>query len=374
MTATEVARDRYQQRRGLVDAAAEVAVQMWRAVDRNDIYSSWLRLLVELLAVITGAQRAAAQGADRYVDEVLAESRITRRLVGDARDDQGQVNVGALAGVASDGRPLESLLESPAVAALMAISAGHTVDQAMATGQATAEMLARTQVADAGREADNIAITMRESVGFVRMLNPPSCSRCVILAGRFYRYNAGFERHPNCDCIHIPADEDTSEDLRTNPKAYFESLSEAQQDRVFTNAGAQAIRDGADMNQVVNARRGAAGLSRPGRLTAEEQRMLRGGRARGRLERVDVFGRQVFITNEGMTTRGLAGRRLADAGARLALQAEEIVTRQSRDGVVQRQVRRRRVQIPRLMPETIYEQAESREDAVRLLKRFGYII
>lgn len=102
--------------------------------------------------------------------------------------------------------------------------------------------------------------------------------------------------------------------------------------------------------------------------------MLRGGRARGRLERVDVFGRQVFITNEGMTTRGLAGRRLADAGARLALQAEEIVTRQSRDGVVQRQVRRRRVQIPRLMPETIYEQAESREDAVRLLKRFGYII
>src|SRR5688500_1052764 len=59
-----------------------------------------------------------------------------------------------------------------------------------------------------------------------------------------------------CDCVHIPVAEDTSDDLRTNPRAYFDSLSVAEQDKAFTKAGAEAIREGADMNQVINARRG----------------------------------------------------------------------------------------------------------------------
>src|SRR5690606_23965723 len=33
---------------------------------------------------------------------------------------------------------------------------------------------------------------------YVRMLTPPSCSRCTVLAGRWYRKNAGFARHPGC--------------------------------------------------------------------------------------------------------------------------------------------------------------------------------
>lgn len=42
----------------------------------------------------------------------------------------------------------------------------------------------------------------------------------------------------------------------TGPGDYFESLDRAEQDKIFTKAGAQAIRDRADINQVVNARRG----------------------------------------------------------------------------------------------------------------------
>ena len=56
--------------------------------------------------------------------------------------------------------------------------------------------------------------------------------------------------------MHIPSREDTADDLRTDPKAYFASLSPAEQDRLFTLAGAEAIRSGADIGQVVNARRG----------------------------------------------------------------------------------------------------------------------
>lgn len=96
----------------------------------------------------------------------------------------------------------------------------------------------------------------RHVAGYVRMLVPPSCSRCVVLAGNFYRFNAGFERHPRCDCRHIPAAEALAGDLALDTRAYFDSLSEAEQRRVFTVAGAEAIRDGADIGRVVNARRG----------------------------------------------------------------------------------------------------------------------
>jgi hypothetical protein len=119
------------------------------------------------------------------------------------------------------------------------------------------DMIVRTQVADAGRVADQVATTARtRATGYVRMLVGRSCSRCAVLAGRNYGWNAGFDRHPRCDCIHVPARENTANDLRTNPKRYFGSLSAAEQDRQFTKAGAEAIRAGADVAQVVNARSG----------------------------------------------------------------------------------------------------------------------
>ncbi len=156
----------------------------------------------------------------------------------------------------------------------------------------------------------------------------------------------------------MPAAEDRADDLRTDPKQAFRSMSAAEQDRVFTRAGAEAIRLGADIGQVVNARRGAAGLTPAGaRITAKEGRLLRNGREVGRLEAVDVFGRQLFITSEGVTTRGQAGVRL---GAR-------------EDRVKTKGARYTSARPPRLMPESVLSIARDREDAVRLLRRFGYI-
>lgn len=86
--------------------------------------------------------------------------------------------------------------------------------------------------------------------------------------------------------------------------------------------------------------------------------MLRGGRDVGRLQTRDVYGQQVFTTTEGTTTRGVAGVRL---GAR---------ERGRKDGG-----RYRRAQVPRLMPESILAAAgDDRDEAIRLLRRFGYII
>lgn len=133
--------------------------------------------------------------------------------------------------------------------------------------------------------------------------------------------------------------------MRTDPRKYFDSLTDAEQDRTFTAAGAEAIRLGANPAQVVNARRAAAGLTTAGaRVTGPEARILRGGRTRGRLEAQDVYGRQLLVTSEGVTVHGVAGKRL---GARS----------------------------PRLMPESILKIAgDDREEAIRLLKRFGYVL
>lgn len=159
--------------------------------------------------------------------------------------------------------------------------------------------------------------------------------------------------------MHVPSGEDTADDVRTDPKAWFASLSREEQDRQFTKSGAQAIRLGADISQVVNARRGAYGLTPAGaRITAEEARALRGGRDRGRLQAVDVYGRQVYITTEGVTTRGVAGRRL---GAR-------------ETGAKRSNGRYLSARPPRLMPESVLAIAgDDRDEALRLLKRFGYV-
>lgn len=352
MAVGQLAADHYAEQVAVADQAATAAGELWADVEPARIAASWLERIPVLARLLGLAQTRAAVAADGYVTAVASESGVRAPAA-------GRVSAAALTGIASDGRPLDSLLYQPVIRALALIGDGAPVARALLVGRLDLDMIVRTQVADAGRVADGIAVTARPVLtGYVRMLSPPSCDRCVILAGRRYRWNAGFRRHPRCDCRHIPAAENTSDDLRTRPRAYFDSLSESEQDRVFTRAGAQAIRDGADIRAVVNVRRGAAGLATAsGRITAEEARALRSGRARGVLERTDVYGRALYVTTEGTTVRGLAGVRLG-----------------AREGTKQGG-RYRQATAPRLMPESIYEIAgDDREEAIRLLRRHGYII
>lgn len=349
MTLEQIARAHADRRARAISAVRAAAARAWARVDPSRITGSWTAQLDDLLLIVAAAQTTEAAAADRYLQATAP-----------AAFAAGTVAPATFGGIASDGRPLRSLLAQPAVASLVAIRDGAAPARALAGGAATLDMIVSTQVADAGRTADQVALTARPRVsGWVRMLRPPSCSRCVVLAGRRYRWNDGFRRHPRCDCVHIPAADDAAGDLRTNPRAYFDGLSPAEQDRVFTGAGAQAIRDGADLAQVVNARRGAAGLTPAGaRLTADELRELRGGRDVGRLQTQKIFGRQLHTTTEGTTVRGRAGVR------RGALETGE---RQAGS-------RYRAAQAPRLMPESIYQiAAGDRVEAIRLLRVHGYL-
>lgn len=234
------------------------------------------------------------------------------------------VTVASLAGVASSGYPLAQVIST-------------TRDLST---------LVATMVSDAGRQAQMLATTAHTgATGYVRMLNPPSCDRCIILAGKKFTSNGGvhyhqvdgtwvkervgtgggFERHPNCDCICIPTNEAMAGDITLDPDAYFHSLTEDEQNAVFGKANAEAVRLGADLSQIVNARRGA--------------------------QRAQVFGRQAWTTLSGVTKYGTFGKRRTQLAA------------QGRNMPV------------RLMPETLLRIAgDDRAKALELLWMYGYIL
>ena len=267
-----------------------------------------------LAQIVAAYQVAGAQESIRAVPAMLAEQGIPNR-------PEAAVNPLAFGGTASDGRPLSSLLEI-----------------AQQERGAAFDLIVLTQMQDMARMASFTSIGVRRNVqGYVRMLEPPSCSRCAVLAGKFYRTNTGFQRHPKCDCRHIPTSENIAGDLTTDPKAYFDSLGGPAQESIFTKAGAKAIRSGADISQVVNAR---AGMSTAQVVRGAGDRWTASGRA----VRSSAFGQKVSTTTEGMTKRGLAYK-----------------------------VRGRNY--VRLMPESIAEIAGGNyAEYLRLLKAHGYIL
>lgn len=291
-------------------AAAVLAVRRSRSKDP-----------AALATIIAAYQLAAATLAADAVEDILAEQAIPAPLV-------AGLALQSLAGFASNGLPLVDVLE--------------IVDPA------NLARFVATMVQDAGRMGGTLGMAVRPSVdGYVRMLNPPSCARCVVQAGRFIKASVPFERHPLCDCRHIPTSEAVAGDLTVDANAYFDSLPTAaevserypdltramrreagiySQEDVFGVAGAQAIREGADISQLVNAR---AGMSA-----------------------AQVFGRDALITTSGTTRRGAFGR------------LNELRRKAGKSNLRYR-----------LMPETIFAEAgDDRDEAIRLLRLYGWIL
>lgn len=276
--------------------AATLAVSVWARLDPTDLLGSWDAVAGPSMQRIVGAgQAAAAAGAQDYVSTVLA-------TLGAPTGQYATVAPMALVGAASDGRGLDTLLRRPALSAESTAERGAPSDLAYRQGRAQLQRMVRSEIADAGRVANGVAVVAAEAAtGWVRMCTPPSCARCIILAGRVYPWNAGFDRHPHCDCVGIPAAEDTGDDLTTDPQAYFDHLDETAQNRLFTSAGAQAIRDGANIAQVVNSRLSMASMSVAGRqvgVTLVGARRVRGAN-RGRRPPIRLTPQSIYDTANG---------------------------------------------------------------------------
>lgn len=257
----------YRHIQGLQGLAVMAASDLWSEVGPSDLTGSWARHVPAVVSVVSGIQAKAAAAGASYGAATLAQQGLYEA-------PRYFVDPQAFAGVASDGRSLAGLLYAPVPHTKALIAGGMEPAQALEQGGKLLTTLTRTQVADAGRGAAGVDMATRKNTGFIRMLNPPSCSRCSILAGRFYRWNTGFDRHPRCDCIHVQTSvyAAKTEGLMHDPYEYFHSLSPEDQDRVYTKAGAQAVRDGGDIFQVVNSRRGM----KPGGLLTTEGTSKRG--------------------------------------------------------------------------------------------------
>ena len=200
-------------------------------------------------------------------------------------------------------------------------------------------LITTTQLADAHRIATGASMASRPGLtGYVRDVGSQCCSRCAVLAGRFYRWSSGFKRHERCNCGMVPTTSGGFDDLVDSPYDLFE------QGRItdLSKAQAKAIQDGADISQVVNIRgiRIAGGSSPASRIRTT----LSGTTRRG------TYGRREIDRVGGASTRDAARRQGAVA-----------------------QYRQTRAARARLTPESIYRLASDRADAIRLLKVYGYI-
>lgn len=287
----------HQEQRAAVAAQTATAVlDRWRQVDPEAVGRSWSNLLSEVIALVLGGQLTAARQTTAYMRELVGEGP--------------GINPAAFTQAAPDGRPLAAILPIAIPATLGPLNTGASPADAMSRGAAFLDMTVRTLVADTGRQADQVAMVANPDVlGYARVLELPSCARCIVLAGKTSPVMNDFLRHPRCDCAMEPVTRDHRPDL-VSPRDAFDAMTPSERLHSFGESGTKAIEDGADIGRIVRARKG--------------------------MQTIRALGREV------QTTTALTGRR--------------------RTGRV------------RLTPEAIYEQADSREDAVSLLRIHGYIL
>lgn len=315
----------------------------------DDFAASFVDIAPQVLATANAAQAAAVDDALHYIPAVLAAT-------GQRTLDRpsGQVDAGAFVGTAGDGRPTETLLYGAVTHSKEAVASGATTSTALNSGWKYLELAATTMLSDTSRAAEELASGIRPVTGFVRMLTPPSCGRCVVLAGKHYKRNQGFLRHPRCDCRHIPASEGLAGDLTTDPRAFLDGLSPDDLRKALgSEANATAYRDfGADPFQIINSYR-----ARP---IVEAGKPLRYS---GSLRTAQIYGRDVKYSTEAMTKRGLAYKQM------------QTVRTLSREPSAARGETQRVVFAPRLMPESIFQIAGANQSrALQMLRDHGWIL
>jgi hypothetical protein len=215
--------------------------RLWSRMAPGDFDGSWSRIAPQMTAFTSGAQLAAAQAAVAYVPAVLEEQGID--IAPEAR-----VRPLAFAGVASDGRSLPGLLEGSVVTAKRAMLRGADGGDALALGQRWLEQALQTAIMDAARDATAVEIAARPRVAWVRVVNPPCCSRCAVLATDVQYWNRPLPRHPQCDCFALPTTVANADQHFTNPRQLLDKGLITD----LTKAQRQRIDDGTDLTKVLN--------------------------------------------------------------------------------------------------------------------------
>lgn len=326
-TPVELGRSRYEQVSSTIRAVVEQVQMIWRGLSPESVEGD--------LEGAAGAAIVAAVADGQFTVADAAQAYVAAQMVaqGGSAVAQAALIASGFAGIAPGGGSLETLLFLPAIGVRRRLAAGMPPQEAMIGGLVDMARYVSTTVADTARSAEQVGMAANSNcVAYVRIVQLPACSRCIILSGQMYTRSEGFLRHPSCDCATLPLRSAEWPEVPT-PQQLFERMSPSEQSCTFTVAGAQAISSGADVGQVVNARRG--------------------------MSTAHVFGHDLQVTSEGTTRRGLYGSQLRRAGGRFARVPGQ---------------RYSRAATPRLLPEEIFRIADDRSEQLSLLRRYGYLV
>jgi hypothetical protein len=134
------------------------------------------------------------------------------------------------------------------VASKRAVARGVDGGDALGYGQQWLEQALHSAVQDAARDAMQAAIAVRPRLQWVRVVNPPCCSRCAVLAGKVFGWNASFDRHPGCDCLALPVTVAKAGTFMTDPA----ELVRRGLVKDLTPGQRQRLNEGADLVKVLN--------------------------------------------------------------------------------------------------------------------------
>lgn len=335
LSAAELAHERNARMIAVTDAARGRALRLWSQVDFRNLDQSWSQVGPSITAQAVGAQSVLARGSDSFTNQLSGAYGFSA--------DKSSTIPQSFAGLDGEGRNVAGLMYGSITTTKRTIGAGFGSAESMQAGATYLAAMMKTVISDIARAADKVSAAGKGYTRYVRVVNGSACSRCAILAGISSSENA-FLRHVSCQCsaVAIPHEGKAPKGLHDSPDSLFQSLSVAEQDRIFTKAGAEAIREGSEVTNVVNARRGARGIGYSSHGGTKANTLTHGVFTKSTIGyRPNGEPIRVYTTLEGATVRGNFGRRnLVNAQA-----AARAGSRVSSFGRV------------RLMPESIFEMA-----------------
>lgn len=297
----------YREQQRIAEVTTRSILRLWRGAG-DDFDAGWASIRPDATRLLLAGVGAAISSAAAYTPRLLDETGITAPAAGELVPE-------GFIGLSTDGALTDQLLDAAPIRAKQAIGGGALAAEARRQAGAWLTMKILTGLADVRRDVVAVDLTRRPNLlGYTRMLNPPSCPRCAILAGKWFRWNQGFERHPRCDCVHIPAQSEAwarAEGFVSDPYEYFHSLSVADQNRIFGALDAQAIRDGADIYRVVNIRTRGLAISRQAMKYGTPTRLMVNDIYAMNLSRGDtirVLAQEGYITGPQRAGGNIVGR------------------------------------------------------------------
>lgn len=308
---------------------------IWHRNGPDDFGQSYADASLPMLNVLDKAQSDAASYMYETTPDVMQAVNGTK-----PGSRSFSFDTSRLIGLAGNGQDTFSNLWSAILIGKRSITNGGSTTYALSVIDHDFALRIRTALADTARTASLLsAKSLYHTAHYVRALTPPSCGRCVILAGQPSGRRA-FERHPHCDCTAVwSTDEAALATHYADANDYLSSLSDDDLAKTLgSEANARAWNNGADLNQLVNAYR-----------------------SKGSVRPAQIYGRNVMYTTEGTTKSGASYYRMKQAG---------YVKNDVRYGS-----KYWRADRPRLMPETIYQIAgDNQAKALELLRNYGWII